>query len=68
MFDMVYILSEGRCLYQGTTDRLVPFLSEINLPCPQYHNPADYGKIIKLNYFIQILFEILYFSNRTSVW
>lgn len=42
MFDMVYVLSEGRCLYQGTTDNLVPFLQNIDLPCPQYHNPADY--------------------------
>ncbi|GLV37364.1 uncharacterized protein CBL_10669 [Carabus blaptoides fortunei] len=42
MFDMVYVLAEGRCLYQGTTNSLVEFLRNINLPCPQYHNPADY--------------------------
>ncbi|KAF7988675.1 hypothetical protein HCN44_001248 [Aphidius gifuensis] len=41
-FDQVYILSKGYCLYQGATDELVKFLDSIKLPCPMYHNPADY--------------------------
>lgn len=44
LFDLVYILSRGHCLYQGTTDNLVPFLENAGMPCPKYHNPADYGK------------------------
>jgi ABC-type multidrug transport system ATPase subunit len=44
MFDHVYVLSEGRCLYQGATDQLVPYLAKLELPCPMYHNPADYGE------------------------
>ncbi|XP_069705120.1 ATP-binding cassette sub-family G member 1 [Periplaneta americana] len=41
-FDHVYVLAQGRCLYQGATQQLVPYLASVNLPCPMYHNPADY--------------------------
>jgi ATP-binding cassette, subfamily G (WHITE), member 4 len=41
-FDQVYVLAAGECLYQGSTDKLVPFLQHVNLPCPIYHNPADF--------------------------
>lgn len=42
LFDQVYVLAAGRCLYQGSADNLVPFLEAADMPCPQYHNPADY--------------------------
>ncbi|CAH1985286.1 unnamed protein product [Acanthoscelides obtectus] len=42
LFDLVYVLSAGNCLYQGSAQKLVPFLSDCGFPCPQYHNPADY--------------------------
>ncbi|KAF4518788.1 hypothetical protein B566_EDAN005409 [Ephemera danica] len=42
MFHHVYVLAEGKCVYQGATEKLVPFLSSIELPCPEYNNPADY--------------------------
>ncbi|KAF5308831.1 hypothetical protein FQR65_LT00531 [Abscondita terminalis] len=42
LFDLVYVLSEGNCLYQGTTQNLIPFLDEAQLPCPKFHNPADF--------------------------
>lgn len=41
-FDHVYLLAEGRCLYQGSTGFLVSYLKELDLQCPHYHNPADY--------------------------
>lgn len=45
-FDMVYLLSSGQCMYQGTTDKVIPFLQSVDLPCPKYHNPADYSECL----------------------
>lgn len=42
MFDKVYALADGYCIYDGPTKELVPFLSEKGLKCPVYHNPADF--------------------------
>ncbi|KAK9508222.1 hypothetical protein O3M35_007930 [Rhynocoris fuscipes] len=42
LFDHIYMLSEGECAYQGSTKNLIPFLHNIGLPCPEYHNPADF--------------------------
>ena len=42
MFDQLYILGSGQCIYNGTVPGLVPFLNAHDLICPQYHNPADY--------------------------
>ncbi|KAG6445632.1 ATP-binding cassette sub-family G member 1 [Manduca sexta] len=41
-FDHVYVLAEGRCAYQGTSAGVVPFLNELQLPCPKTYNPADF--------------------------
>lgn len=42
MFDHVYVLAEGHCVYQGTNANTVPFLASVGLQCPQYHSAADY--------------------------
>ncbi|KAJ8976521.1 hypothetical protein NQ317_007039 [Molorchus minor] len=44
MFDHLYVLASGKCIYQGSVKGLLPYLDEVDLRCPPYHNPADYGK------------------------
>lgn len=45
MFDHLYAIAEGSCIYSGGTDNLVPFLADVGLHCPESYNPADYCKI-----------------------
>jgi ABC-type sugar transport system ATPase subunit len=42
VFDHLYALVDGKCIYQGTPKNLVSFLAEIDLVCPESYNPADY--------------------------
>lgn len=42
MFDHLYALAEGCCIYQGSSRNLVPFLADLDLICPESYNPADY--------------------------
>jgi ABC-type multidrug transport system ATPase subunit len=42
LFDHVYVVSQGLCVFQGTTQQLVPFLSSAGFSCPTTHNPADF--------------------------
>ncbi|KAF5308832.1 hypothetical protein FQR65_LT00532 [Abscondita terminalis] len=42
LFDEIYILGEGRCLYHGTAQNVLDFLNSINITCPMYNNPVDY--------------------------
>lgn len=42
MFDHLYAVADGQCVYQGSGTNLVQFLADVNLQCPSSYNPADF--------------------------
>ncbi|KAL7029260.1 hypothetical protein ACKWTF_006170 [Chironomus riparius] len=42
MFDHIYAVANGQCIYQGSLKNLLKFLKEIDFQCPQTYNPIDY--------------------------
>jgi hypothetical protein len=41
-FDHIYAIADGQCIFNGRSDKLVPYLNELNLICPSSHNPSDF--------------------------
>lgn len=42
MFDKLYLLTDGQCIYNGELTGLLPYMEKQKLVCPMYHNPADF--------------------------
>ncbi|XP_030380511.1 ATP-binding cassette sub-family G member 4 [Scaptodrosophila lebanonensis] len=42
MFDKVYVLAAGRCIYQGKGANIVPYMQHLGISCPLTYNPADF--------------------------
>uniref|UniRef100_A0A1I8N535 Uncharacterized protein n=1 Tax=Musca domestica TaxID=7370 RepID=A0A1I8N535_MUSDO len=42
MFDKVYAMSKGQCIFQGAVNDIVPYLQQFDLNCPQTYNPTDF--------------------------
>lgn len=42
IFDQVYVMAEGNCVYRGPPSNTLGYLSANGLDCPVYHNVADF--------------------------
>lgn len=42
LFDHVFVLAKGQCVFQGSPMVLVPFLANVNIECPVHYSPSDY--------------------------
>ena len=42
MFDELTLLSEGRVMYSGPTDKLLTYFAALGFPCPSQVSPAEY--------------------------
>lgn len=40
-FDNIYIVAAGKCIFQGTTGAILPFLKSAGIHCPTHYNPSD---------------------------
>lgn len=65
MFDKLYTVTQGNCIYQGPAKELVPFMNDHGLPCPSYHNPADFCKYF---FFRFCAFLTLLICLQNKVW
>lgn len=64
VFDKVYVVAKGQCVFQGTPNAIVPYLGRNGFDCPTSYNPADYSKFFFVLLFS--LFFILYFVLSAS--
>ncbi|XP_062534769.1 ATP-binding cassette sub-family G member 1-like [Armigeres subalbatus] len=46
LFDDIYVVAEGQCLYKGPLEDLTTAFADVGLICPQYFNRADF--VIKM--------------------
>lgn len=44
MFDHVYVVGNGQCIYQGEGQNIVPYMEAVGVRCPKTYNPADFSK------------------------
>lgn len=65
LFDHLYMMANGKCIYAGTTGMLIPFLAEFELICPMTYDPFDYRKNLSIQseqYVILKKWTIFFFS------
>ncbi|XP_065078459.1 ATP-binding cassette sub-family G member 4-like [Ochlerotatus camptorhynchus] len=43
LFDDIYVVADGRCMYQGALDDMIATLAGAGFVCPQYYNRADFA-------------------------
>ncbi|CAF2896306.1 unnamed protein product [Rotaria sp. Silwood2] len=42
LFDTLFLIATGRCIYHGPTDNVLQFFSSVGFSCEEHDNPADF--------------------------
>lgn len=64
MFDSLYLLAKGQCIYQGPTDDVIQRISNsIDIDCPEYHSAVT---ITKINNFFCVIKHLFFFHNSQA--
>jgi len=42
LFDSLFLIAAGRCVYHGPARDVLPFFSSVGFPCEEHENPADF--------------------------
>lgn len=61
MFDHLYAVAEGKCIFSGATNSLIPFLRDLDLICPESYNPTDYRKYDLFPFHLLSIRAVLFF-------
>lgn len=48
MFDHIYVVANGQCIYQGEGMNIVPYMETVGIRCPKTYNPADFSEFLIL--------------------
>uniref|UniRef100_A0A1I8PT65 ABC transporter domain-containing protein n=1 Tax=Stomoxys calcitrans TaxID=35570 RepID=A0A1I8PT65_STOCA len=59
LFNKIYAISSGECIYQGPVKYIVPFLKEFSLNCPITHNPVDFLIDVSIKTFGDFQYEMV---------
>ncbi|KAL2742768.1 hypothetical protein V1477_008257 [Vespula maculifrons] len=69
MFDHVYLLADGRCMYEGAAKNTIDYFAQLGLHCPKYHNPADYMLEIVSNEYGNFNDQLVAtIENNKTIW
>lgn len=65
MFDHVFLLANGQCVYQGEGANIVSYTQSIGLNCPVTYNPADFSTL-KWNFFHFFSFHFTKLNQKNN--
>ncbi|RWS25371.1 ATP-binding cassette sub-family G member 1-like protein [Leptotrombidium deliense] len=64
LFDKIYLLTSGSCIYEGSPQNMVDYFSNNELFCPMYFNPADFALNIASNHYGNLAVQELKMANQ----